>query len=183
MGVAVLGSGSGEDLDALVKARCEVFIVVSNKKGAQILEVARRHGLPTKVVETKDKADVDKALLSALEGHDVGLAVLTEFNRLVGRVFLARYRAINAHPSLLPAFAGMPWQETIRSALAAGVKETGVTVHFVDEGVDTGPIIAQERVPVEPGDTEESLGKRVRKAEGKLLANAIKLVSQGKQRF
>jgi phosphoribosylglycinamide formyltransferase-1 len=183
MKVAVLVSGNGTNLQALVEAGIPVGLVVSDRRSAYALERARTLGLPTRVIRPKDfptRDAFDEALAEALEGAD--LVVHAGFLRIVGPRYLARWegRAINVHPSLLPAFPGLRAPE---QAIAYGVRVSGATVHFVDAGVDTGPIILQEAVPVFPDDTPETLHARIQKVEWRILPQAARLFLEGRLRI
>jgi len=171
--IGVLVSGRGSNLQALVDAGLPVVAVASNVAGAAALGRAERAGIPAAVFPLEEHAsrtERDLAMADWLAGRGVETVVCAGYMHLLSPAFLERYTAINVHPSLLPAFPGTT---PIEDALAAGVAETGVTVHFVDEGVDTGPVIAQERVPVEPGDTPESLRARIQAVEHRLLPEVV----------
>ncbi len=185
--IAIFASGSGSNFEAIVAATrdgrlegVEVALLVCDKPGAKVLERAERLGIEVFVFDPKaypDKAAFESEIADELQRRDVTLVVLAGYMRLLGSVMLSAYegRIINLHPSLLPAFAG---KDAIGQALAYGVKVTGVTVHFVDAGLDTGPIIAQVPVLVEEGDTAESLGARIHQVEHGLLVDVIgRLVS------
>ncbi|HXV96569.1 MAG TPA: phosphoribosylglycinamide formyltransferase [Gaiellaceae bacterium] len=172
--IGVLVSGRGTNLQALIDAGLPVAAVASNVAGAGALARAERAGIPTAVFALEDYAgreERDLAMAAWLGGHDVELVVCAGYMHLLTPAFLARFTAINVHPSLLPAFPGTT---PIEDALAAGVAETGVTVHFVDEGVDTGPAIAQEAVTILPGDTPASLRERIHEVEHRLLPQAAR---------
>lgn len=180
--LGVLVSGSGTNLQAILDAvekgelDAQVRIVVSNKPGVQAIERAERAGVSTLVIPHQDfpsREAFDRAMVSALEGAGVQLVVLAGFMRVLTPLFLRAFpgRVVNIHPSLLPSFPGVRAQA---QALAHGVKVTGCTVHFVDEGVDTGPIIAQRAVPVLEGDTTESLTSRILEEEHSLLVDALR---------
>jgi phosphoribosylglycinamide formyltransferase-1 len=182
--LAVLVSGSGSNLQAMLDARAagrlaaEIAVVVSNRPGVKALERATAAGVPAEVVDHKafaGRPDFDAALDATLRRYGVEYVSLAGFMRLLTPAFVRAWqgRLVNLHPSLLPAFPGA---HAIAEALAAGVRETGVTVHFVDEGTDTGPVIAQEPVPVLPGDTEESLAARVHAVEHRLYPRALEAV-------
>jgi phosphoribosylglycinamide formyltransferase-1 len=172
--IGVLVSGRGTNLQALIDAGLPVAAVASNVAGAGALARAERAGIPTAVFALEDYAgreERDLAMAAWLAGHAVELVVCAGYMHLLTPAFLARFTAINVHPSLLPAFPGTT---PIEDALAAGVAETGVTVHFLDEGVDTGPVIAQEAVAVLPGDTPASLRGRIHEVEHRLLPEAAR---------
>ena len=172
---AVLASGSGTNLQALLDAYPEELVVVAgDKKGAFAFERARRAGVPVEHVDPAgflSREDYDRELVERVAAHDVSLVVGAGYMRVLSPVFLERFPAIlNVHPSLLPEFRGL---RAVQQALEAGVKETGVTVHFMVEEVDAGPIVAQEKVPILPGDTEESLLERLHPVEHRLLVGAV----------
>jgi formyltetrahydrofolate-dependent phosphoribosylglycinamide formyltransferase len=175
----VLASGGGTNLEALLAALhsspaplARVFLVVSDRPNAGALERARRAGVTATVL--RDPADPAE-LLAALQ--DVELVVLAGYLKLVPPAVVARFRwrMINIHPALLPAFggAGMYGRRVHAAVLASGAAESGATVHYVDEEYDRGPIIAQARVPVLPGDTAETLAARVLEAEHRLLPSVV----------
>jgi len=174
--LGVLVSGSGTNLQALVDDGLPVGAVASNVAGVRALERAANAGIPTAVFELAafpGREERDLAMADWLSGRGVSLVVCAGYMQLLTPAFLARFpqRVINVHPSLLPAFPGT---HAVEDALAAGVAETGVTVHYVNEGVDTGPVIAQERVRVEAGDTPESLLERVHDVEHRLLPRVVR---------
>jgi phosphoribosylglycinamide formyltransferase 1 len=177
--IGVLVSGTGTNLQALIDAGLPVTAVASNRAGVQALERAERAGIPTAVFEIDDYAsreERDLAMADWLAEARVDVVVCAGYMQLLTPSFLERFRAINVHPSLLPAFPGM---DAVGQALAAGVAETGVTVHFLDEGVDTGPVILQEPVAIEPADTAETLYERIRAVEHRLLPEAVRLYLTG----
>jgi phosphoribosylglycinamide formyltransferase 1 len=172
---AVLASGSGTNLQALLDAYPESLVVVAgDKKGAFAFERARRAGVPVEHVDPAGfvgKDDYDGELAARISAHDVGLVVGAGYMRILSPVFLERFPAVlNVHPSLLPDFRGL---RAVEQALEAGVEETGVTVHFMVEEVDAGPIVTQERVPVRAGDTKETLLQRLHPVEHRLLVGAV----------
>ncbi|HXV57770.1 MAG TPA: phosphoribosylglycinamide formyltransferase [Gaiellaceae bacterium] len=172
--IGVLVSGRGTNLQALLDAGLPVVAVASNVARAGALERAERAGVANAVFELDDYAsreERDLALADWLGEHGVELVVCAGYMHLLTPAFLRRYPAVNVHPSLLPAFPGTT---PLEDALAAGAGETGVTVHFVDEGVDTGPVIAQEAVPILPGDTPETLRERVHEVEHRLLPDCVR---------
>jgi phosphoribosylglycinamide formyltransferase-1 len=174
--IGVLVSGEGTNLQALIDAHLPVAAVASNKAGARALDRAGRAGIATAVFELGDYASReqrDEAMADWLAGHGVELVVCAGYMHLLTPGFLGRFpqRIVNVHPALLPCFPGT---HPIQDALEAGVAETGATVHFVDEGVDTGPVIRQERVPVLPGDTVESVHARVQAVEHRLLPEVVR---------
>lgn len=190
MRVGVLVSGSGTNLQALLDAQADgslmatVAVVLSNKPDVAALGRAAAHEVPTAVISHKDFATreaFDGALVAALRAHGVELVVLAGFMRLVTRVLLDAFpeRVLNVHPSLLPAFPGVDAQA---QALAYGAKLTGCTVHFVDAGMDTGPIVAQTAVAVLDDDTVDALKARVLREEHRLLVSAVNAVATGRAR-
>lgn len=174
--VVVLVSGTGSLLQAILDARDEAYTVtlVIADKPCPALERARAAGVDTKVVEmTADREAWNTTLADAAGEGSPDLLVSAGFMKILGAAFLARFdgRIINTHPALLPAFPGA---HGVRDALDYGVKVTGSTVHFVDAGVDTGPVIAQEAVAVAPDDTEESLHERIKQVERKLIVSVLR---------
>ena len=177
--IGVLVSGHGTNLQALLDATLPVCAVASNRPGVRALERAQRAGVPAAVFELDDYAtreDRDGAMAGWLAERGTELVVCAGYMHLLTRPFLDRFPVMNVHPSLLPAFPGT---RAIEDALAAGVRETGVTVHFIDEGIDTGPVIAQERVPVRAEDTPETLRERVHEVEHRLLPKTARLFLAG----
>jgi phosphoribosylglycinamide formyltransferase-1 len=186
--LVVLVSGSGTNLQALLDASADpaygatVVAVGADRDGIEGLARAAKHDVPTFVVRVTDyaeRADWDAALTAACAVHRPDLVVSAGFLKLVGPAFLAAFggRYVNTHNALLPAFPGMHGP---RDALRYGVKITGATLHFVDSGVDTGPIIAQVAVPVRDDDTEESLTERIKQAERRQLVEYVgRLVREG----
>ena len=177
--IGVLVSGTGTNLQALLDAGLPVSAVASNVSGAQALERAERASVPAAVFPEEDfaeRADRDEAMADWLDDHRVELVVCAGYMQLLTPGFLGRFPCLNVHPSLLPAFPGLG---AVKQALDAGAQETGVTVHLLDEGVDTGPVVAQERVAIEPGDTVESLHARLHAVEHRLLPEAVGLYLTG----
>jgi phosphoribosylglycinamide formyltransferase 1 len=177
--IGVLVSGTGTNLQALLDAGLPISAVASNKPGVQGFERARRAAVPTAAFELEDYATRDArdlAMADWLADRAVEVVVCAGYMHLLTPGFLDRFPTINVHPSLLPAFPGV---DAVGQALAAGVPETGVTVHFVDEGVDSGPVILQEAVRVDPGDTPQSLYERIRAVEHRLLPEAVRLYLAG----
>lgn len=184
----MLVSGRGSNLQALIDAvnskelQVEICLVLSDKADAYALERAHRHGIPTAVVQRKgysNKEEFQKAILEEVKSHGAELVVLAGFMRILGRTFLSSFpnRVINIHPALLPAFPGIDAQ---RQALDYGVKFSGCTVHFVDEGMDSGPIIAQHVVPVMDDDDRDALADRILEQEHLLIVEGVKLFSEGR---
>jgi phosphoribosylglycinamide formyltransferase-1 len=186
--IAVLVSGRGSNLRALVEAieagRCHARVVgvaADREKGCDALAFAAAHALPTRVVRPKehpDRESWDRALTEAVAGWAPELVVLAGFMRIVRAAFLARFggRTVNVHPSLLPAFPGL---DAPGQAVAAGVRISGCTVHLVDAGVDTGPILAQAAVPVLPDDDAAALHARIQPVEHRLLPRVVDWIARG----
>jgi phosphoribosylglycinamide formyltransferase-1 len=186
--IAVLVSGSGSNLQAIIDASergeipCRVGIVVSNKADAYGLVRARNHGIPTEVVDHRafgSREAFDARLVEVIQASGASLVCLAGFMRVVTPVFLRAFpqRILNIHPALLPSFPGThgPGQ-----AVKYGVRFAGCTVHFLDEGVDTGPVIVQAVVPVHEDDTEDSLAARILKEEHRIYPMAIRLFLEGR---
>lgn len=186
--IVILISGRGSNMEAVVRAAqaegwpARVAAVISNKPDAKGLAFAQAHGIPTAVVPSKDypdRAAFDAALQREIDRFSPDLVVLAGFMRILTAPFVEHYagRMLNIHPSLLPAFPGL---DTHRKALEAGVPEHGATVHFVTAELDHGPMVAQARVPVLAGDTEDSLAARVLAEEHKLYPYAVRLFVEGR---
>jgi phosphoribosylglycinamide formyltransferase 1 len=186
--VGVLASGRGSNLQALLHASArpdypaEVVVVISERERAAALDRARADGVEALFVNPKDFGDresFDLALVRELTARRVGLVCHAGFMRILSVPYVRAFagRAMNIHPSLLPAFPGLHAQ---RQALEHGAKVAGATVHFVDEGVDTGPIVLQASVPVQPDDTEESLSARILAEEHRLYPEAVRLFAEGR---
>ena len=174
--IGVLVSGEGTNLQALLDDGLPVAAVASNRADARALHRARRAGAATAVFRVAafgSRAARDRALAEWLESRGVTLVVLAGFMELLTAGFLRRFSAgvVNVHPSLLPAYPGL---RAVERALADGVRWTGATVHLVDEGIDTGPPLLRERVPVLPEDTAASLHERIKVAEHRLLPRAVR---------
>ncbi|NLO09296.1 MAG: phosphoribosylglycinamide formyltransferase [Clostridiales bacterium] len=195
--LAVLVSGGGTNLQALLDQMdmgklpgVSIEVVISSKEKAYALERARAHGIATAVIKKKDyntPDQFDQAFYSLLTDHQVDLIVLAGFLLILPLNIVRHYknRIINVHPSLIPAFCGMGYYglKVHEEVLSRGVKLTGATVHFVDEGTDTGPIILQKAVPVLDGDSPEILQKRVmEEAEWTILPEAVRLISENRVR-
>jgi len=188
--LGVLGSGRGSNFVALAAAVAEgevagEFVVVgSDQADAKILEEAKKRGIPTVVCpkgkyRTKLEEEIEEGLAEQMVKAGVELLILAGYMRVVKEPLLKRFegRMINLHPSLLPAFPGLrAWEQ----ALGAGVKETGCTVHWVNEVVDGGSVIRQMRVPVQKGDTAELLHARIQKAEHRILSEVVRDLAEGK---
>lgn len=186
--LAVLVSGSGTNLQAIIdrieagEIGAEITCVISNKADAYALTRASRHGIPVIVHENtgfSDRKSYDAATVEILRSYRVDLVILAGFMRILTEVMVNAFpnAIMNIHPALLPSFQGLHAQQ---QALDYGVRYSGCTVHFVDCGTDTGPIILQSVVPVEQDDTEETLSARIQTAEHQTFAKAIKLFVEGK---
>jgi phosphoribosylglycinamide formyltransferase-1 len=185
--IGVLVSGSGSNLQAIIdnieagRLDAQIRIIVSNLPEVYALERARKHGIPSLVLPHKGmkREEFDRKLVEVLRSHDVELVVLAGFMRIVTPVLLRAFpmRVMNIHPALLPAFPGTHvWQAEVDY----GVKFAGCTVHFVDEGTDTGPVIMQAVVPVYDEDTADTLNARILKQEHKIYSQAIQLYAEGR---
>jgi len=186
--LGVLISGNGSNLQSIIdhieegSLKAVIKIVISNNPDAFGITRAKKHGIQTAVLKNddfKDKEDFDSALIKILKKNDVELVIMAGFMRILTPVFLKAFpqKIINIHPALLPSFPGLHGQ---KQALDYGVKFSGCTVHFVDAGMDTGPIIIQAVVPVLDNDTEDSLSERILKQEHIIYSRAIQLFSEGK---
>lgn len=193
--VVVMVSGGGTNLQAIIDrvndktiTNTEIVGVISNNKNAYALERAKNHGIPAQCISPKDFADrseFNETLLEAVNAYKPDLVVLAGFLVVIPPAMIEAYRnrMINIHPSLIPSFCGTGYYglKVHEAALKRGVKVVGATVHFVDEGTDTGPIILQKAVEVQDGDTPEVLQRRVmEQAEWKILPRAIDLIANGK---
>ncbi|CQR52374.1 phosphoribosylglycinamide formyltransferase [Paenibacillus riograndensis] len=187
--IAVFASGQGSNFAALAEAERagqlgggRIELLVSDRPEAPVAKRAEEAGIPALMLRPKDFASrelYEAEIVAELQRRDIGLIVLAGYMRLITPVLLTPYagRTVNIHPSLLPAFAG---KDAIDQALDYGVKLTGVTVHFVDGGMDTGPVIAQRSVAVEPGDTVESLAERIHQVEYELYPEVVRALAEGK---
>lgn len=182
MRVAILASGNGSNFEALAHQfqagllPGELIFVFSDHHNAYVLERARRLNIKAysfEVKEFENKAAYEKALLQLLQEQEIDLIVLAGYMRIIGKTLLSHYsnRILNIHPSLLPSFPGL---HGIKDAYEYGVKVTGVTVHLVDDGVDTGPIIAQEPVMILPEDSLESLEEKIHQTEHRLYPKVLR---------
>ena len=189
--IGVLVSGRGSNLQAILEAcarpgfPAHVAVVISDRERAVALERARAAGVEALWINPKDFADreaFDRALVQELNARGVGLVCSAGFMRILSPVYVRAFagRSLNIHPSLLPAFPGLHAQ---RQALDHGAKVAGATVHFVDEGMDSGPIVLQAAVAVEPNDTEETLSARILVQEHRLYPEAIRLFAEGRLRI
>ena len=189
--IGVLGSTRGTDLGGILKAikdgrlkDVEIACVISNRRKAYILERARENGIEAIYIRAKDKTreEYDREVAAELDKRNVELILLIGYMRILSPWFVRKYRwkIMNIHPSLLPAFAGGMDLDVHRAILEYGAKVTGCTLHFVDEGVDTGPIILQKAVKVEEEETPETLKPKVQKAEQEIIIEAIRLYQEGR---
>lgn len=187
--LAVFASGNGSNFQAIAdaindgKLEAEICLVVCDQEDAYVLERARLENIPTFAFSAKkyvDKAAYETEILAELHIQEVEFIILAGYMRLIGPTILGEYshRIVNIHPSLLPAFPG---KDAIGQAFNNNVKETGVTIHFVDEGMDTGPIIAQKMVPILEGDTIDILQKRIQSMEHALYPMVLQKLCQEKQ--
>jgi len=185
--IGVLLSGRGSNFEALADSvssgripNSEITLILSNREDAPGIERAKARGLATRVIPSKglEREAYDRQVVAALREEKVDLICLAGYMRLLSPYFVAAFpqRILNIHPSLLPSFPGL---ESQRQALEYGVKFAGCTVHFVDENLDAGPIILQAVVPLEDGDTEETLGARILKEEHRIYSEAVKIVLEG----
>lgn len=185
--IAVLASGRGTDFQSIIDAveagdlPVDIVMLICNTPGAQCLERASKHGIKSHTIDHHGlpREEHERKILKVLEGKDIDLVVLAGYMRLLAPSFISSFpdRIINIHPSLLPSFPGA---HAHRDVLAHGAKVSGCTVHFVDAGEDSGPIIAQRAVPVMEDDTEETLSKRVLEVEHQLLPEVIRLIAEGR---
>ncbi|WP_096438893.1 phosphoribosylglycinamide formyltransferase [Alteribacter populi] len=184
MKIAVFASGSGSNFQAILEAQkeetlqAEVALLVCDKPGAKVIDRAVAHNIPIFVFDPHNynmKAEFEQEVITKLAEHDCSYVILAGYMRLIGKTLLQPFegRIINIHPSLLPAFPGL---DAIGQAFDAGVKVTGVTVHFVDQGVDTGPIIAQQAVTIEDGDTRADMQRKVQEVEHALYPKTIQSI-------
>ncbi|MBI4436073.1 MAG: phosphoribosylglycinamide formyltransferase [Candidatus Omnitrophica bacterium] len=189
--IAVFCSGEGTNLQAILDAvrtkrlKASLAVVVSDRPAAFALTRARGAGVETLVLRPREypsRLDYEQTLLRKLKSRRIDIIVLAGFMRILSPAFVRayRHRILNIHPALLPSFRG---RSAVRDTLRHGVKVTGVTVHLVDEGVDTGPIVLQETVPVKRGDTEKTLHERIHRVEHRLYPKAIGLLLQEKLRI
>ena len=171
--IVILASGSGTLAQAIIDAHlpADIVAVISDKKDAAVLDRAQRAHIETFTIPmVPDRAEWDRELETLIAALKPDLVVSAGFMRILSERITSRFKIINSHPALLPLFPGA---HAVRDALAAGATETGTTIHWVDGGVDTGPVIAQERVEIHPGDTEESLHERIKIVERGLIVATI----------
>ncbi|HEY3346467.1 MAG TPA: phosphoribosylglycinamide formyltransferase [Nitrospirota bacterium] len=188
--IGVLASGNGSNLQAIIdaveagKISAEIVVVLSDNKDAFALERAKKHGIAAEFVDPKPfrrREDYDLALMQILRKNQVDLVLLAGYMRIVGVPLVEAFedRMLNIHPALLPSFPGLHVQ---KKAVEHGARFSGCTVHFVDSGMDTGPIIIQAVVPVLPDDTEDSLAARILRQEHKIYPEAVRLFAEGRLR-
>ena len=187
--IAVLVSGRGSNLQSVIDniengyiQNAAIKVVISDVEDAYALERARNHGIAAVFIDPssfENKLAFEREILRKLDEYEAGLILLAGYMRIVGKEIISAYanRIINIHPALLPSFKGLHGQQ---QAFDYGVKVSGCTVHFVDEGMDTGPIILQKCVPVLESDTAETLAARILEQEHKILPEAVKLFVEGK---
>jgi phosphoribosylglycinamide formyltransferase-1 len=191
MRIAIFASGSGSNFQAIVDAvkqgelPVEISCLVCDQPEAYVLERARREQIPSLLLRLKDfenKAAYEEAILGHLRGLKVDAIVLAGYMKLVGPTLLSAFagKIVNIHPSLLPAFPG---KDAIGDALEYGVRVTGITIHYVDDGVDTGPIITQAVVPIIHGEDRESLAHRIHREEHRWYPEVIRWMAEGKVRL
>lgn len=186
--IVILASGAGSVAQALIDAvidphgalhqKLVIARVITENPGAGIVERARRAGLATSLVEfhkEQDRSVWEDQLREVIEEVDPWLVVSAGFMKILSPTFVERFRIINTHPSLLPLFPGA---HAVRDAVAAGAKESGCTLHFVDAGVDTGAVIAQRRIEIRPGESVESLHERIKELERELIVTGILSLAQ-----
>ncbi len=189
--IGVLLSGRGSNFEALADSvasgripNAEIALVLSNREAAAGIDRAKSRGLTTRIIPSKglEREAYDRLVVAALNEAKVDLICLAGYMRLLSPYFVAAFpqKILNIHPSLLPSFPGL---EAQKQALDYGVKFAGCTVHFVDENLDAGPIILQSVVPVEDGDTEETLSARILKEEHRIYSEAVKLVLEGEYKI
>ncbi|WP_152656669.1 phosphoribosylglycinamide formyltransferase [Oceanobacillus sp. CFH 90083] len=180
---SVFASGTGSNFDVMMQDEDianSIVLLVCDKPGAAVIEKAESLGVPTLVLDPKiysSKQEYEKVIYEKLQSLEVDWIFLAGYMRLIGETLLSQYegRIINIHPSILPSFPG---KDAIGQAFRAGVSKTGVTIHYVDEGMDTGPIIAQEEIEMIPGETEEQLKTRIQAVEHRLYPNVMKQLMQ-----
>ena len=188
--LGILLSGRGSNFEAIAdnvargKLNAEIAAVISNRSKARGIEIARERGLPAVVLPSKGvpREEYDRLLVAELQARGVDLVCLAGFMRLLTAEFCRAFplRALNIHPSLLPAFPGLDAQ---KQAIEHGAKVSGCTVHFVEEGLDSGPIILQAAVPVLDDDTEETLAARILKEEHRIYSEAVAIILSGRWRM
>jgi len=183
--VGILVSGNGSNLQAIIDekiASCEIALVISNKPDVYAIKRAQSNNIPVEIINNKNfeiREEFERQLIKSLDSRGIELIVLAGFMRVLTPLFVRHYknRIINIHPALLPSFPGV---DAAKQALEYGVKYSGCTVHFVDDGVDTGPIILQAIVSIGDSDTEQTLLERIHKEEHRVFPEAVRLFCEGK---
>ena len=189
--IGVLLSGRGSNSEALAESAAsgripdaEIAIVISNREGAEGLDRARARGIDARAIPSRglEREAYDRLVVAALREKKVDVVCLAGYMRLISPYFVSsfRNRILNIHPSLLPAFPGL---EAQRQALEHGAKFSGCTVHFVDENLDAGPIVLQAVVPIDDGDTEQSLSEKILREEHRIYSEAVRIVLEGRYRI
>ena len=185
--IVILASGSGSIAQAIIDAqhsgelKAEIAGVISDQAAARVLERAEAAGIPTKIIAmAENRSDWDKEIISTLTDLQPDLVVSAGFMRILSAECVSKFKIVNSHPALLPLFPGA---HAVRDALAAGARKTGTTIHWVDAGVDTGAIIAQEEVEITPSDTEESLHERIKIVERRLYVATLQKLLTDVLRF
>ena len=172
MKLLLLASGTGSLAQAVIDAGFDISAVVSDVAGAQVIDRAKKVGIETRVIPyRKPRADWDQELISYVSNKSPDLVVSVGFMRILSPEFVNKFKVINSHPALLPNFPGA---HAVRDALAAGATKTGCTVHWVDEGMDTGKVISQEEISIQAGDDEATLHERIKIVERELIVKTIK---------
>ncbi len=183
--VGILVSGNGSNLQAIIDekiASCEIALVISNKPDVYAIKRAQSNNIPVEIINNTNyetREEFERQLIKSLDNRGIELIVLAGFMRVLTPLFVRHYknRIINIHPALLPSFPGV---DAAKQALEYGVKYSGCTVHFVDDGVDTGPIILQAIVSIGDSDTEQTLLERIHKEEHRVFPEAVRLFCEGK---
>jgi phosphoribosylglycinamide formyltransferase-1 len=183
--VGILVSGNGSNLQAIIDekiASCEIALVISNKPDVYAIKRAQSNNISVEIINNKNfetREEFERQLIKSLDSRGIELIVLAGFMRVLTPLFVRHYknRIINIHPALLPSFPGV---DAAKQALEYGVKYSGCTVHFVDDGVDTGPIVLQAIVSIEDSDTEQTLLERIHKEEHRVFPEAVRLFCEGK---
>jgi phosphoribosylglycinamide formyltransferase-1 len=185
--IVILASGSGSIAQAIIDAqesgelKAEIACVISDQADAKVLERAEAAGITTKIiVMVENRADWDQQIISTLDNLGPDLVVSAGFMRILSAECVSKFKIVNSHPALLPLFPGA---HAVRDALAAGATKTGTTIHWVDAGVDTGEIIAQEEIEIKPSDTEESLHERIKIVERRLYVATLQKLLTDVLRF
>ena len=172
MRLLLLASGSGTLAQAIIDAQFNVAAILTDNPNSKVIERGSRAGIATKIIPfSSPRSDWDREIFNYVKEVNPDLVVSVGFMRILNSEFVERFKVINSHPALLPNFPGA---HAVRDALAAGVKESGCTIHWVDAGVDTGKIIAQSKVPIQPEDDEESLHERIKIVERQLIVETLK---------